>query len=218
MNNEEIKFGEQLASNDAYAVETGLENEVGHEEGSPLGKFKNSDKLLEAYNELQSEFTRKCQKLSETERKLQESVSMDNSGKVQDAGKENEFSWNKNIKEFLQSHKNASDLSKEITEELIEDSDLRSSQDGLEKAYLRVLDKKYIPHDKLVKDDDFLNKYVYNNEEIKEKIIKDYVSSLNQTQSPIVVASTGYDRGVATKSNFNSLDEARKFVEDMFKF
>lgn len=35
-------------------------------EGS-IGKFKNTESLLNAYNSLQAEFTRKCQKLSELE-------------------------------------------------------------------------------------------------------------------------------------------------------
>lgn len=37
-------------------------------EGSSLGKFKSEQSLLEAYNNLQAEFTRKCQKLSELEK------------------------------------------------------------------------------------------------------------------------------------------------------
>ena len=86
------------------AVATGSDLGTNSVEGSPLGKFKSSEKLLDAYNELQSEFTRKCQKLSETEKKLQEIIQDENSGN--DSGiSSNEFAWNKNIKEFLQSHK-----------------------------------------------------------------------------------------------------------------
>ena len=41
--------------------------------GSQFGKFKDANSLLTAYNNLQAEFTKKCQKLSELEKeKLQE--------------------------------------------------------------------------------------------------------------------------------------------------
>ena len=63
---------------------------------------------------MQSEFTRKCQKLSETEKKLQEST-LSNSGNEE--GGKNEFAWNNNISEFLQSHKNASGLVEDIAEQ-----------------------------------------------------------------------------------------------------
>ena len=36
-----------------------------------IGKFKNTESLLNAYNSLQAEFTRKCQRLSELEAKAQ---------------------------------------------------------------------------------------------------------------------------------------------------
>ena len=39
--------------------------------GGSIGKFKNTESLLNAYNSLQAEFTRKCQRLSELESKAQ---------------------------------------------------------------------------------------------------------------------------------------------------
>ena len=38
------------------------------ERGVPIGKFKSVEDLYQAYNNLQSEFTKKCQKLSELEK------------------------------------------------------------------------------------------------------------------------------------------------------
>lgn len=215
---EEIKkTGEQPEVLDAYAVATGVENEVGLSSGSPIGKFKNSEKLLDAYNELQSEFTRKCQKLSETEKKLQEVESESNS-RVPSPDASTEFAWNKNIKEFLQSHKFANTFAEEITNELIKDEALRMAEDGLEKAYLRVLDKNFVSKDELANDQNFLENHIFNNEEIKQRIIKEYVSSLQKAQSPLVISSSGYDRGVASGKNISTLEDARKYVENMFKF
>ena len=41
-------------------------------EGSKLGKFKNADSLLEAYNNLQSDYTKKCQALSTLQKEVEE--------------------------------------------------------------------------------------------------------------------------------------------------
>lgn len=215
---EEIKInGEQPSFVDAYAVATDIEMEAGKQEGSPLGKFKNSEKLLDAYNELQSEFTRKCQKLSEAEKKLQENMKEGESG-TPNSDVSNEFAWNKNIKEFLQSHKYANSFAEEITNELINDKELRDAENGLEKAYLKVLDKNYVQPKYLVKDQSFLENHIYNNEEIKDKIIKEYIASLQKAQSPITVSNGGYDKSTVSVSGINTLEDARKYVENMFKF
>jgi len=209
--------GEQPNNVEVHAVGTGCVEGTEIHEGSPLGKFKDSSKLLDAYNELQSEFTRKCQKLSEAEKKLQEMVMVSNTSN-DSITKSNEFAWNKNISEFLQSHKNASDLVEEITNEIINDESLRLSEDGLEKAYSRVIERKYIPQENLAQDDTFLEKYIYSNDKIKEKIIKEYVSTLQNRQNPITISNEGFSRGVATSNNFKSLEDARKYVENMFQF
>ena len=87
---EEIKnLGEQPVTADVHAVETGVDEGTEMQMGSPLGKFKNSTKLLDAYNELQSEFTRKCQKLSDVEKKLQE-VLDENSSRVNEDNTKND--------------------------------------------------------------------------------------------------------------------------------
>ena len=218
MIDELIKNGEQPEN---LGVQTVATDEVkGTEkssEGSPLGKFKDSETLLNAYNELQSEFTRKCQKLSETEKKLQE-INTDQVSGDEVGSRLDEFAWNQNISEFLQSHKNAESLVEEITEEILKDSDLRNSPDGLEKAYIKVIENKYTPNEELVKNQEFLEKYIYSNNEIKNKIINEYVSSLQSQRNPINVANSGYNGGVAVSNNFRNIEEAGKYVEKMFRF
>lgn len=212
---EEIeKNGEQPMDTQVHAVATDIENGTEECIGSPLGKFKNSEKLLDAYNELQSEFTRKCQRLSEAEKKLQD-INLENASTKD--GQENEFAWKKNIGEFLQSHKNASELMEEITNEIISDESLKDSEDGLEKAYNRVIERKYVPYSELVDNDEFLNKYIYSNEKIKNNIIKEYVSTLQNNRSPLTVSNSGFNRSASTGSKFKSLEDARAYVESMFR-
>lgn len=216
MGEEIVNIGEQPAQTEVHAVATDGVNGTEMSAGSPLGKFKDSAKLLDAYNELQGAFTRKCQKLSEVEKKLQEMGESNGASEV-DLSTE-EFAWNKNIKEFLQSHQNAKNLVEDITNEIINDESLRHVDDGLEKAYLRVVEKKYVPQEDLATNQDFLEKYIYSNDEIKNKIIKDYVSTLQSTKSPITISNDGFNRGVAAGTHISSLDDARKYVEQMFKF
>jgi len=218
MEKENENFGEQPLGAEVHAVATGVDEGTEMHDGSPLGKFKDSAKLLDAYNELQSEFTRKCQRLSEAEKKLQEFALGESASKSQDEVTENEFAWNKNISEFLQSHKNASCLVEDITKEIINDEDLKKCEDGLERAYARVIEKKYVPHSELAKDQDFLEKYIYSNDQIKNKIIKEYVSMLQSNQNPITLSSDGFSRGVASSNRIESLEDARRYVENMFRF
>lgn len=210
------KIGEQPETLDIHAVETGVEMGSTEGEGSPLGKFKNPEMLLDAYNELQSEFTRKCQKLSDAEKKLQEVSSVDNQNNKDNTS--NEFAWKDKVAEFLQSHKNASDMMEEIANEIVRDENLSVSPDGLEKAYSKVIERKYIPHSELAGNQEFLEKYIYSNDQIKNKIIEDYISTIKSNQSPITITSDGFSRGVATSNKFGSLEDARQFVENMFRF
>ena len=183
-------------------------------EGSPLGKFKNPQKLYDAYNELQSEFTRKCQKLSDLEKKMQ-------TQEVPSTSEEpscDEFAWQEKTSEFLQSHKNASELIEDITNEIIGDDDLKNSPQGLEKAYLRVMERKYKPESELAEDQEFLDKYIYSNNDIKNKFISEYISTLKQGQSPVSFNNNCYSRGVASNNEILSLEDAKKYVEDMFKY
>lgn len=213
---EKNQIGEQPNTAEIHAVATGVDDGIETHDGSPLGKFKNSEKLLDAYNELQSEFTRKCQKLSETEKKLQELTSNTASDNLKIDS--NDFAWNKNISEFLQSHKNASIFVEDITNEILNDEALKNSEDALERAYSRVIEKKFVPQSELAKDKDFLEKYIYSNDEIKNKIIKEYVSTLQGYQNPIKINNSGFSRGVAGVGNFESLEDARTYVENMFRF
>ena len=214
---EKIKNGEQPEIQDVHTVATDENKGLEDVSGSPLGKFKDGESLLNAYNELQSEFTRKCQKLSEVEKKLQEN-SVDQISGVEINNVSNEFAWNNNISEFLQSHKNAESLVEEITEEILKNEDLKNSPNGLEQAYMKVIENKFTPHEDLVKNQEFLEKYIYSNDEIKNTIIKEYVSSLQNLRNPINVNNSGYNGGVATNSNFASLEEAGKYVEKLFRF
>lgn len=209
-----INLGEQPNDLEAQTVATENEGAV-QESGSPLGKFKDSNSLLGAYNELQSEFTRKCQKLSEVQKKL-DVIENSQSGNV--SKDYDEYAWSNKLDDFLKEHQNANTLVEEITNEIINDDNLKNSEEALDKAYLRVMEKKFVSQENLSKDQEFLDKYIYSNDAIKNKIIKDYVDSLQTIKSPVTISTGGHYGSVAQSPKFNSLDDASRFVENMFKF
>ena len=61
---------EQPTVEPANVINITSEESAASEVGSQgqYGKFKSADKLLEAYNNLQSEFTKKCQQLSQMQK------------------------------------------------------------------------------------------------------------------------------------------------------
>lgn len=64
----EAKLDEKADTTSGLNVEKSGE---GFSADGSIGKFKNTESLYSAYNNLQAEFTRKCQKLSELEQSLQ---------------------------------------------------------------------------------------------------------------------------------------------------
>ena len=180
---------------------------------SPYGKFKNADALYKGYQDLQSEFTRKSQRLSE----LEKSIELDNVKKntpIYDT--EN---WQQELSAFLKKYKNASSFSKDISNEILSDKDLAILPNSLEVAYGRVLGKHFKTNEELIRDENFLDEYVFNNKEIKEKIIKDYLKEIrNKNNNPLFVSSS---QGTVTGINNaqpKTLQEAKLMTEKLFNY
>ena len=175
---------------------------------SPYGKFKDADSLYKAYNELQSEFTRKCQRLSELE-----SSKVDNVDNIASTPTDTTANWQNDVDEFIKSHRLAMQYSKDITSELMRDSSLSKDRIGLEAAYSRVIESKFQSRDEMIQDEAFLQDYVYSNENIKKKIVNDYLNSINR--APTVLGNSSGNLSFTTNSKPTSLKEARTIVEEM---
>lgn len=207
--NEDILNVEQpnVESVQTTAVESneGIENlELG---STNFGKFKDAKSLYDAYNELQSEFTRKCQKLSELESKQ-----LDN---VAEITPKSESSWQECVSDFIKSHKHAQAYSKDITNEFMKDVSPKQDRHGLEVAYSRVMDSKFQSRDELMKDESFIQDII-ENDSIKKQIINNYLNSLNR--APTVLHSASKSVSLMPKAKPTNLNDARKIVEDMLKY
>lgn len=179
-------------------------------EGSKLGKFKNADTLLMAYNNLQSDYTKKCQALST----LQKEVEEKGLTKSPDELKEE---WNQKVKDFFESNHRAKKFETELSKIIMEDKDIALSSDPLNNAWDKFVKNNFMSKEEMIEDENFLQNYVFNNEGIREKIIKEYFSSLNFNSSPTLIASQRGNKTVLSSPNKpRTIAEAGKLVEDMF--
>ncbi|MDD3947742.1 MAG: hypothetical protein PHI19_07890 [Clostridia bacterium] len=98
-------------------------------EGNSYGKFKTKEGLLEAYNSLEAEFTRRSQRIKELE-------SLFNT-------REAEEKWNKKVGELTEKYPVAKQFTAEIGEVIAEKKELLEDENCLEKALLAVLSTRY---------------------------------------------------------------------------
>ena len=211
--NEINNFGEQpnVLEPTSNVAEASVDKSagVGETEGSPIGKFKNADSLLSAYNELEKEFTKKCQKLSELEKQ-----NTDNAEKAPVYMSEN---WRNEIKNFLSSHVAAQNYAKDIAKELMQDSEMAKSKNALELAYAKVLSKNFRSEDSLLEDATFVENKILKNEKIRSRIINEYLDELSKKKAPpMVLSGKGSSLGFSIQDKPKTLEDAMKIVEKMF--
>lgn len=178
-------------------------------EGSPkLGKFKNVEELIKSYNNLQSEFTKKCQTLNDV---LKQKGNVDN---VENTPTHELDDWQQVVDNFLIKYPQAKSFSKEIANVISSDKDLMSKQNSLELAFCKVLENENIRLNSLLNDNEYIVKNLSN--ENKEKIVKEYLSQINNN-SPVLITSKGGNNVVATYKKPLSVNEAGELAKKLFK-
>ncbi len=206
-------------------------SEVGSQHDD-LGKFKSVQALMDAYNNLQAEFTKKCQKLSELQKdKVEEDVNEsidnikandDNSMKNAEINAENiekslindinEENFDEHLNLFLENNSEASNYVEEIKNRFSA-SDKKSSP--IEVAWAEVLLSHLKEGEKV--SDPIINQYVLSDENVRNKVIEDYLTSLNNSKPPLIMSSKSGERlsGVMTDSP-KTLADAKRLVNKMF--
>lgn len=143
-----------------------------NQEGSMLGKFKDAKTLLEAYNSLQSEFTRKCQKLAEFQKENEQNAF---------------FNKYETIDDFINST-NGSDIYKDQMLEILDNNEINNLPNKYLIAY-KIAENSSRKTAELLNDPNFVDKEILNNENIKEKVISKYLSNLNNiSQAPNIIS------------------------------
>ena len=125
------------------------------------GKFNSAEELLKAYSALESEFTKRSQRLKELE-----------AGRVA-VEKTNE------VKSFMEKYPIAERYREELDEEIAKSASAEGSYEG---ALLNVLSRKVKTADEMAMDEKVIKK-VLSDEENKDYIINGYLDRIRQNSS-----------------------------------
>ena len=170
------------------------------ENGETVGKFKDANALLEAYNNLEKEFTKKCQRLSELEK---------------DKIKEEE-KLNKKVEEkltlFLSSNGEATNYKDELVEKVKSDDSLKKMDDPFSYVWAEMVFDK-IKNQKT--SDEAVKSYILENENLKNAVIESYINQLSENKSPIIISSNGNRVATVATQNPANLDDAKKYLIDL---
>ncbi|MBR4998420.1 MAG: hypothetical protein IKY10_00935 [Clostridia bacterium] len=179
-----------------------LEQPIKEDLGSnSYGKFKDAESLLKAYNSLEAEFTKKSQKLS-----LLESENVKTQNEITKKA-END----KRVDEFVNKFDIAKPFSSALKESLHNNNEV-----DLKEEVLRLVSKTYKSAEAFSKDDEFLNNYIFSNESIKNKIVKDYLSKITQS-SPIKVENGGASISLCPPNIPKTIKEAGTLAKSIIK-
>ena len=143
------------------------------QEGSILGRFKDVKTLTDAYTSLQAEFTRKCQKLADFQREKDENAI---------------FYKEKSLDEVLKDEQDKDKYKKEVAEILSNNEQLNNLPNKYLVAF-KILEESNKKTTSKLNDPEFIDKYIESNPEIKNKIISEYLSRLNNISSAPKVIS-----------------------------
>ena len=202
---------EELVKNNSLDFGSGNKNlsTVNDEEvlKNSFSKFKSVSELSKAYDNLQSDYTRKCQMLANLQKQVEDN-------KVKTLPEEKDFV--KNLNKFFEENTQAKDYKDEIVKLVLEDENLKTSLNPFESAWKEFKLKNFKTKRALSEDEDFLNNYIFNNDKIKEKIINEYFSGLTFTPSPKLILGNMSKAVTTPPAKPKSLSEASKLVEDIF--
>ena len=189
---------EENAEGSQIEVTTGDKSEA--ENGETVGKFKDVNALLEAYNNLEKEFTKKCQRLSALEKdKVKEGETLKK--QVDDK-----------LSLFLSSNGEASAYKEELLAKVNENDSLKRMDDPFGYVWAEMVFDK-IKNQKLT--DESVKNYILSNENIKNAVIENYINQLAENKSPVIISSKGNRVATVATQNPSNLNDAKKYLIDL---
>lgn len=162
-----------MEQNQVEQLQTEPDTPSENSESSMYGKFKDAKTLLEAYNSLEAEFTRKSQKLAEFQKEFNNFAILSN---------------NDSLETILNSETNSDEYKKEITEILDKNQNISNLPNKNYVAFNIIKEAERRTANTL-NNPEFIDKYIENNLELKQKIISDYLSTLKEDSSAPKVIS-----------------------------
>ena len=154
-------------------LETEPENTSENSDSSILGRFKDAKTLLEAYNNLQAEFTRKSQRLADIQKNLNENALSSN---------------NDSRENILNDSTDPDKYKKEIAEILNTDNDISNLPNKNQVAF-KIIKETERRIAETLNNQEYMDKYIETNQSIKDRIITNYLSTLSDAQhAPKVIS------------------------------
>ena len=123
--------------------------------------------------------------------------------------------WKAKVQQFLQAYPIAKDFSTQIGRIIADSEALSQDENCLEKAFLTALVNAYVAPEKLATDEEFLQKYVFDNQSVKDRIIQEYLDGLQQNLPPKSISSRGQIT-LTPPSKPTSIAEAGNVFKAMF--
>ena len=201
---------EVLSANldDAHTAEA--DENLGANTQNKYGKFNSLESLVDAYNSLQSEFTRRCQKVKELEREIEISKA---SNQPKTELEENDILREKStiLKVFPQT--------KDMVESLVEIAEKNGdNQNGrLYRAYAEILLKEKEESEKKLTSLDYLTRQIESNPSLYESVIRSYLDRVNN-QIPSLHLTTGNGTAFITPpSKPKTITEAGNLAKEILE-
>ena len=123
--------------------------------------------------------------------------------------------WKAKVQSFLQTYPIAKDFSAQIGRIIADSKELSQDENCLEKALASVLADAYVSPEKLASDEEFLQKYVYGNQAVKDRIIQEYFDTLQRNLPPKSISARGQIT-LTPPSRPTSIAEAGNVFKAMF--
>lgn len=188
-----------------FINQEGVSDEAIEQTGSScdLGRFKDTSALLKAYNELNKEFTRKCQQLSTLINDKEEiiggtieastplpdiSVNEQSNGIIEISTPDN--SIDTQLADLYKLYPKAANYHTQLVNNLSNNPESSCTLKSAKLAYLDLLQAD-TSLDSLVTNDKFLSEYIYNNQSVVDTIVRNYLSALSSQQAPTVISHKG---------------------------
>ncbi|HEY8390165.1 MAG TPA: hypothetical protein VIL26_04350 [Clostridia bacterium] len=206
-----------------------------------LSKFKSTEELLKAYNNLHSAYTKKCQEYAALKKQLenekqdfqQKTLETQNQDQIvqndqvadnplspgQDNGSEpvkQEEQANDQtelvIDRFFEQYPQAKEYALEIGQAL---NTMKPEFNDLLAAFNAVLISKVQHPADILKDEKFLNDFVYQNEEIRQHFINDYLSKLVSVNVPRTICGQSTVISVLPPIRPKNLKDAQSLAKEL---
>ncbi|MBR2322910.1 MAG: hypothetical protein IKA54_04885 [Clostridia bacterium] len=174
-----------------------------------FGRFSTASELLSAYNSLESEFTRRCQKLKELERENERLVGVEQS--IKNSAKK-DFQGGKVFKER---YPETNEIISSLYEIAAKSGD--EAEGFLERAYVNYLKGEIENQKSYYSSNGYLLETAGKNQAVKDEIIREYLMGVSDSK-PTVGRFKGNGEGLVTPpSKPKTLSDANRIANIIFE-